>query len=127
MVKLIDKTETAVAQPAALIGAQTGQTLRGHQNLTGTGHIQPTENVQQRRFTGTRGPHYGNPLASMSRHVHAPQNGYIHRPLTIVFVDASALQHRPLFIIHNVTTKPVQSAPHGKPATRLPGHSTSAP
>src|SRR5690625_7019835 len=79
MVKLIDKTEAAVAQPAALIGAQTGQTLRVHQNLTGTGHIQPTENVQQRRFTGTRGTHYGNPLASMYRHVHAPQNGYIQR------------------------------------------------
>src|SRR5690625_5301840 len=127
MVPLVDKTEAAVPQPAALIAAQTVQTLTGDQNLTGTGDIQPTQNVQQRRFTGTRGTHYGNPLASMYRHVHAPQNGYIQRPLTIVFVDVSALQHRPLFIIHNVKPQPVQFAPHGKPGTRLPGHSTSAP
>jgi hypothetical protein len=71
VVKLVDKAQVLVAQPALRRRIQLRQRLAQQLHRAAGGRVQPAQQVQQRAFARARGADDGQRLAGLHVQVHA--------------------------------------------------------
>ena len=98
--KLVDESQMAIAQAPLRCCVQTGQRLAAQGHSSATRRIQTTQQMQQRRLTGTGGAHDGHRLATLHLQVDALQHRHIQTPLGKALTQALAFQNHSSFI-HN--------------------------
>src|SRR3546814_8693898 len=90
MVKLVDKTERAVAQIAARGIAERRHRLSGNVDLACRGLVEPAEQMQQGAFAGARSANDGNGLASRHGQIEVAENLRAQAAFIVGFTEAGA-------------------------------------
>ena len=80
-----------IAGERALAGAAQGVVSKAH--LTAGGHIQPTQNVEQRGLAAARGAQQHDELAAHDVQVNIVQRPHLHFPRLVGLAQIARMEH----------------------------------